>query len=349
VASPDAERRLHRQEDLNGSRESDPLIALTSGEPAGVGPDLCLRLAGESIAARLLALGDPALFRARASALGLDVELDLVDDLRATQPHRPGRLQLLPVGLAAPVVPGELNPDNARGVVEMLELAVGACIEGIADALVTAPVQKSVINSAGIAFTGHTELLGELTGCAHPVMMLTSPRLKVALATTHLPLAAVPENITHEGLARTIRIVDEDLKRHFGLARPRILVLGLNPHAGEDGVLGTEELTTIRPVVAELSASGIEVLGPVSADTAFTSASLERCDVVVAMYHDQGLPALKAQDFGEIVNVTLGLPIVRTSVDHGTALALAGTGRASAASLEAAVRLAIRMATSTPA
>lgn len=346
MASPDSERSLHRQEALKRSYQSAPLVALTSGEPAGIGPDICLKLASETIDARLVTLGDPGLFASRAGALGIEIDLVVIRNVAEAQSHRPGSLQLLPVELAGEVEPGHLNTANAPAVVEMLETAARACDEGLADALVTAPVQKSVISAAGIPFTGHTEFLGKLTGAGNPVMLLASSRLRVALATTHLPLAQVPEAITLSGLDSTIRTVDRDLRRWFGISSPRICVLGLNPHAGEDGTLGTEEQTTIGPAVAALRKDGIDVFGPVAADSAFTVASLARCDVVVAMYHDQGLPVLKAQDFGEIVNVTLGLPIVRTSVDHGTALEIAGTGRASAASLRAAVQLAIEMTTS---
>jgi 4-hydroxythreonine-4-phosphate dehydrogenase len=225
----------------------------------------------------------------------------------------------------------------------MLELAARACMAGSADAMVTAPVQKSTINEAGIPFSGHTEFLAELTGTPRVVMLLASDRLRVALATTHLPLAEVPAAITRADLTTTIGIIDRDLRTRFGFARPRILVLGLNPHAGENGVLGSEEVTTIRPVVEELRDRGIDLRGPVAADTAFTARSLAQCDVVLAMYHDQGLAPLKAQHFGEIVNITLGLPIIRTSVDHGTALDLAATGRADHRSLRAALEQAIAL------
>lgn len=344
MASADAVPGVHRQKALSQTHETSPLIALTSGEPAGIGPDICIRLAQEAIPARLAFLGDPDTFAERAAALDADIRFDPIDDIASAEPHREGQLQLLPVGLREAAVAGVLNPDNARAVVAMLDIGARACIAGKADALVTAPVQKSVINQAGIRFSGHTEYLGELTGAAQTVMLLAGPRLRVALATTHLPLAEVPAAITRKRLGGTIRIIDRDLKNHFGLEHPRILVLGLNPHAGENGVLGREEIDTIGPVVAEMKSVGIDVSGPVSADTAFTDASLRRCDVVLAMYHDQGLPVLKAQGFGEIVNVTLGLPIIRTSVDHGTALTLAGTGKASHASLKAAVDLAIELA-----
>jgi 4-hydroxythreonine-4-phosphate dehydrogenase len=241
-------------------------------------------------------------------------------------------------------VAGRLDPANAHYVLELLRLGVRLCTSGECRALVTAPVQKSVINEAGIPFTGHTELLAELTGTSDPVMLLAGKSLRVALATTHLPLRQVPDALTQSGLERTIRILATDLQARFGLAAPRILVLGLNPHAGERGTLGDEEIRVIEPALAAARTQGIDVLGPVSADTAFGAASLARCDVVLAMYHDQGLPVLKTLEFGEIVNVTLGLPIVRTSVDHGTALDLAGSGRARHDSLRAAVRLATELA-----
>lgn len=248
------------------------------------------------------------------------------------------------MSLSRPVVAGQLDPANAAGVIEMLERGTAACMNGTADALVTAPVQKSTIAEAGFRFSGHTEFLAGLTGTERVVMMLAGPRLKVALATTHLPLAEVPAAITPGALTTTLEIVDRDLRLRFGIERPRLLVLGLNPHAGENGLLGSEERDVIEPVVARLRNAGLAITGPVSADTAFTDASLAGCDIVVAMYHDQGLPALKARDFGEIVNVTLGLPIIRTSVDHGTALSLAGTGRASHLSLQTAVLLACGLA-----
>ena len=289
-------------------------------------------------------LGDPETLRARATTLGLDLEIATVAVPGDTSPQRPGRLDVLPILQQTGTEPGRLDPANAAAVIRMLETGVDACLRGEAAALVTAPVQKSTISAAGFAFTGHTEFLAARCGASHPVMLLASPTLRVALATTHLPLAAVPAAITRPGLEATIRVVDADLRRRFGIERPRILVLGLNPHAGESGLLGTEEQETIGPVVDALSGEGLDLAGPVSADTAFTEASLAGVDVVVAMYHDQGLPALKARGFGEIVNVTLGLPIVRTSVDHGTALALAGTGRARHDSLRAALELAIGLA-----
>lgn len=349
MASADPGTGLHRQKALSQqTRHIAPVIALTSGEPAGIGPDICLALANEPIDARLAVYGDPALLTARAEALGIDVAIIELEDITAIEHHRAGRLQLVPLALARTAEPGRLDAANARAVITMLDAGIEACTSGAADALVTAPVQKSVINEAGIPFSGHTEYLGQRTGAKQTVMLLASRRLRVALATTHLPLAGVPAAITRDGLIATIRIIDRDLKHRFGIAKPRVMVLGLNPHAGESGVLGREELTTIGPAIDELAQDGIDVFGPVSADSAFTEASLQRCDVVLAMYHDQGLPVLKAQAFGEIVNLTLGLPIIRTSVDHGTALPLAGTGQASHASLRAAVDMAIELAARQP-
>ena len=320
-----------------------PVIVVSSGEPAGIGPDISLALATRPFAARIAVLGDSALLESRARALNQRVELRQCDDVSAIAPHEPGRLQVLPVALPTPVTAGKLDPRNAAYVLAMLRWATELCVAGKSQALVTAPVQKSVITQSGVKFSGHTELLAELTGAPQPVMLLAGKTLRVALATTHLPLRSVAAALDRERLENLIRITHRDLQRRFRIERPRMLVLGLNPHAGESGTLGTEELTVIEPAVRALAAEGLDVTGPVSADTAFTPESLARCDVVVAMYHDQGLPVLKALSFGEIVNVTLGLPIVRTSVDHGTALSLAGTGRARADSLFAAVELALAL------
>jgi len=296
------------------------------------------------VAARLAVLGDPALLRARAEAIGVELDLVVRGHARETEPHRPGILQVLPVATAAAVTPGRLDEANAGYVLAMLEQAVALCRRGEAGALVTAPVQKSVIVESGRPFTGHTEFLADLTDTPLPVMLLAGPRLRVALATTHLPLRDVPAAITRDRLDQVLRVLARDFAAKLGIPEPRILVLGLNPHAGERGTLGDEEITTIGPALEALRADGLHLIGPVPADTAFTPESLARCDVVLAMYHDQGLPVLKASGFGEIVNVTLGLPIVRTSVDHGTALELAGTGRARHESLRAAVELAIELA-----
>ena len=322
---------------------SPPVIVVSSGEPAGIGPDICVALATRPFAARLAVLGDPELLAARARAIRANVQLLQCRDASNIAPHVRGSLQVLPVPVRAPVTAGRLDTSNASYVLEMLRRGTALCMAGTAAALVTAPVQKSVISNSGVEFSGHTEFLAELTGTAQPVMLLAGKTLRVALATTHLPLRAVADALDTAKLTNIIRITHDDLRRRFRLERPRVLVLGLNPHAGESGTLGTEEISVIEPAVRNLVAQGLTVLGPVSADTAFTPESLARCDVVVAMYHDQGLPVLKALSFGEIVNVTLGLPIVRTSVDHGTALPLAGTGRARPDSLFAAVELALTL------
>jgi 4-hydroxythreonine-4-phosphate dehydrogenase len=316
---------------------------VSSGEPAGIGPDIALALASRAFDARIAVLGDPNLFESRAHALGLNVKLRPWGDVAAVGAHEPGSLEVLPVALFAPVDAGKLDTRNAAYVLAMLRRATELCLAGTARAVVTAPVQKSVITQSGVEFSGHTELLAELTGAPQPVMLLAGKSLRVALATTHLPLRSVAAALDRDKLTSLIRITHADLRRRFRIERPRILVLGLNPHAGESGTLGTEEISIIEPAVRAIAAEGLDVTGPVSADTAFTPESLARCDVVVAMYHDQGLPVLKALSFGEIVNVTLGLPIVRTSVDHGTALALAGTGRARPDSLFAAVDLALSL------
>ncbi|MBN1238335.1 MAG: 4-hydroxythreonine-4-phosphate dehydrogenase PdxA [Gammaproteobacteria bacterium] len=320
------------------------VIALTSGEPAGIGPDLCAMLAQRDLPLRLAVLGDPAVLDARAAALGIALDLRLRKTPDDVEPHARGALEVLPEPAAAPVVPGRLDPANADYVLRMLRRAAALCMDRSCAALVTAPVQKSVISHAGVAFSGHTEFLAELTGAPLPVMMLASEALRVALLTTHLPLRAVPDAVTRDRIERTVEVLHRDLRARFGIDAPRILVLGLNPHAGEQATLGVEERDVIEPAVQGLIARGFDLTGPVAGDTAFTRESLGRCDAVLAMYHDQGLAPLKALSFGGVVNVTLGLPIVRTSVDHGTALTLAGTGRAKADSLLAAVSLAHTLA-----
>ena len=323
-----------------------PLIVVSSGEPAGIGPDISLALASRRFAARLAVLGDLSLLQARARLLGSSLELRACGEPAEVAAHEVGRLQVLPVALPAPVEPGKLDTRNAPYVLSMLERGTELCVAGTARALVTAPVQKSVITQSGVKFSGHTELLAELTGTPQPVMLLAGKNLRVALATTHLPLRAVAAALDRAKLEELIRIVHRDLQRRFRIERPRVLVLGLNPHAGESGTIGTEEQTVIEPAVRALAAEGLDVTGPVSADTAFTPESLARCDVVVAMYHDQGLPVLKHVGFGNAVNVTLGLPIVRTSVDHGTALDLAGRGGVDSGSFVAAIALAATLSRS---
>jgi 4-hydroxythreonine-4-phosphate dehydrogenase len=315
-------------------------LVLTSGEPAGIGPDLCLAVAGRGWPYQLVVAGDARLLQERAQALGLQVVLEPHEPGSPPAPHRPGRLPVLAQSLAVRARPGHLNPANARYVLGMLDSAVAGCLRGEFAAMVTAPVHKGVINDAGVPFRGHTEYLAARLGGARPVMLLVAGTLRVALATTHLPLADVPAAITRERLLETLTVLHLGLREQFRLDAPRIAVCGLNPHAGESGHLGREEIDVIAPAVADAVGRGINATGPVPADSAFTPAALARADAVLAMYHDQGLTVLKHMGFGRAVNVTLGLPIVRTSVDHGTAIALAGTGRAETGSLEAAIGLA---------
>jgi len=324
-------------------------IVVTIGEPAGIGPDLAVRLAERTWPARLVLAGDRELLRERARRLGAGVRL--VPYLRG-RAATPGALEVAHFPVAVPVQAGRLDAANARAVIASLDAAVAGCMAGEFAAMVTAPVQKSVINDAGIAFTGHTEFLAQRTGAPAVVMLLVGAApwgsLRVALATTHLPLSAVPAAITRETLTRTLRIAVADLERKFGIANPRLGVCGLNPHAGEGGYLGREEIDVIGPVLTELRAEGLDVAGPLPADTVFVPARARDYDCIVAMYHDQGLPVLKHASFGHGVNVTLGLPIVRTSVDHGTALDLAADAALARAadpgSLFAAVDLAIDLA-----
>ncbi|MDD5037198.1 MAG: 4-hydroxythreonine-4-phosphate dehydrogenase PdxA [Methylococcaceae bacterium] len=317
-----------------------PRILLTAGEPAGIGPDLCVLIAQRAFPCELTVAGDPNLLMARAQQLG--VGLKLVEAGESMGLHQPGSLKLLSVDCPVSPVCGELNLDNANYVLETIATGTRACLDGRFDALVTAPVHKGVINQAGVAFTGHTEYIAEFAG-GHPVMMLTTEGLKVALATTHLPLKEVSAAITPERLSAVIRILHDDLIRRFAIAQPHILVCGLNPHAGEDGHLGREELDVIEPVLNSFRHEGMRLTGPLPADTLFLPKNLQRADAVLAMYHDQGLPVLKYRGFGKAVNITLGLSIIRTSVDHGTALDLAGTGRIDTGSLEAAIGMAIAM------
>ena len=318
-----------------------PIVAITSGEPAGVGPELCLRIVEREWPARLVVLGDIELMRARAAALGSSVR---VVPFEAAVAPVPGVVEVLHQGLARPSLPGKLDPANGAYVLRLLDHAIAGCLDGRFAAMVTAPVHKGVINDAGVAFSGHTEYLAEHTATPLVVMMLAGGGMRVALATTHLPLRAVPDALTRDSLAAVIRIQHADLVSKFGIAAPRILVAGLNPHAGEGGHMGREEIDVIIPVLERLRAEGMALVGPLPADTLFVPHTLAHGDAVLAMYHDQGLPVLKHASFGGGVNVTLGLPIIRTSVDHGTALDLAGSGRADAGSLFAAIELAIDMA-----
>ena len=317
-----------------------PRIAITAGEPAGIGPDLCVALSNQALAAELVILADPDLLESRARELG---ESFSSIAYKADTPAKAGNLLVEPVPVASPVHAGTLNPANAASVLSMLDRAIEGCLKGEFDAMVTAPVHKGLINDAGIPFTGHTEYLAANTNTAQVVMMLTAPGLRVALATTHLPLSEVPSAITSTSLTSVLHCLHNGLESAFGLSRPRILVAGLNPHAGESGHLGHEEADVIEPVLKKLKAQGMNLTGPLPADTLFTPGYLEKADAVLAMYHDQGLPVLKHLGFGQAVNITLGLPFIRTSVDHGTALDLAASGKAGSGSLLAAIRQAIEM------
>lgn len=323
-----------------------PVIAYTCGEPAGIGPDLAIALASQPLPCRLRVLGNIDVLSARARQLGQSVdfmELGQKDDPPA---HAPGRLAVQSVPIAAPVAAGRLDVRNSLHVLALLDAALTGCMDGRLGAMVTGPVHKGVINDAGVPFTGHTEYLAEKSGTKKVVMMLTGGGLRVALATTHLPLKDVPAAITSDSIEEALAILHRDLVEKFGIANPRIAVCGLNPHAGESGHLGREEIEVIEPVLDRLRAQGMNLIGPLPADTLFAQLRKQPADAVLAMYHDQGLPVLKYASFGEGINVTLGLPFIRTSVDHGTALELAGSGQAETGSLLAAIKLAIELATS---
>jgi len=323
------------------------LFALTPGEPAGIGPDLCLLLARVAQPEILIAIASRDLLAARAEQLGLAIELINTEPAQwPQQPAAAGSLYVWDTPLAAPVQPGQLDARNAHYVLQTLTRAGQGCLDGHFAGMITAPVHKGVINEAGIAFSGHTEFLAELTHTPQVVMMLATRGLRVALVTTHLPLRDVADAITPERIRRVARILDRDLRTKFGIAQPRILVCGLNPHAGEGGHLGREEIEVIEPTLAQLRGDGLNLVGPLPADTLFTPKHLEHCDAVLAMYHDQGLPVLKYKGFGAAVNITLGMPIIRTSVDHGTALDLAGSGKIDCGSLQVALETAYQMAAS---
>ena len=310
-----------------------PTIAVTAGEPAGIGPEICAAVTQAALPARLVVIADRALLRERTK---IDWP-DFSGGCTATGPS----VSVLHVPLAVPSVAGRLDSRNSGHVLRMLGTACDGCSDGLFDAMATAPVHKGVINDAGIAFTGHTEFLQERTRAPHVVMMLAGGGMRVALATTHLALKDVAAHITRTGLVKTLRVLHHDLQHHFGIDAPRIAVAGLNPHAGESGHMGREEIDVIEPVIRELCGAGFNLSGPLPADTLFNPARLSHYDAVLAMYHDQGLPVLKYASFGAGVNVTLGLPIIRTSVDHGTALDIAGAGKADAGSLIEAIKLAI--------
>lgn len=318
-------------------------LAITPGEPAGIGYDLAIMLAQKSQAHELVVFGDRSTLEDRAAQLGLPLNLKTIQFGDEPERLKKGELAIAPIAVKERVVTGKLNTANARFVLQCLDQAIIACQNNHCHAMITGPVQKSVINDAGIAFSGHTEYLQEKTGCDRVVMMLATEGLRVALATTHLPLKEVADAINEKTLTEVIHILHKELQSKFGIAQPRIVVCGLNPHAGEGGHLGLEELETIIPTLEKLKTKNINCIGPLPADTLFTPKYLDTADAVLAMYHDQGLPVLKFKGFGQGVNITLGLPIIRTSVDHGTALDLAGTGQVDVGSLETAIDYAIQM------
>lgn len=320
-------------------------LALTPGEPSGVGPDILINLVQQGCDHELVAYADPAMLQARAAQLG--IALKLRPPSNPPQPLKPNELAYVAVELAEPATPGTLNKANARYVLNSLDAAIAACQSKFCHGMVTGPVQKSIINEAGVAFSGHTEYLAERTATPQVVMMLATTELRVALATTHLPLRDVADSITQPMLRRVLTILLDDLQHKFNIPAPTVLVCGLNPHAGEGGHLGHEEIEIITPVCDEFRARGVKLVGPLPADTLFTSKYLDHADAVLAMYHDQGLPVLKYLGFGRAANITLGLPIIRTSVDHGTALDLAGTGSADSGSLLTAIHVAATMALQT--
>lgn len=322
-----------------------PRIVITSGEPAGIGPDLVLAAAMSSWDAQLVVLGNQALLAERARLLGLSVIFEPYSSTHAVELHRPGTLPLIDLPLGNPCVPGVLEPGNVSYVLAQLDMAVELCTANECQAMVTAPINKAVINRAGIPFSGHTEFLAAATGTDRVVMMLVSDALRIALATTHIPLRDVPDAIDAPSLLETLNIIHAHLMTQCGIEQPRITVLGLNPHAGENGHLGLEDKTIIEPVCEAAREQGMSIAGPLPADSAFIPAMREQTDAYLAMYHDQGLPVLKALGFHKAVNITLGPPIVRTSVDHGTALDLAGMGKADSGSLKTAIRTAIDLVT----
>ena len=318
-------------------------IALTSGEPAGIGVDLCIQLAQHPpLECEIVVLADVELLKQRAKQLNLPLTIRLYDAQLPAVCHAIGELCVLPISLASSAQAGILNQANSGYVLALLDRATQGCINGEFSAMVTAPVHKGIINEAGIPFTGHTEYIAQITD-GHPVMMLATEGLRVALVTTHLPLSQVSEAITPDTLESVIRILHHDLITRFGIAHPTILVCGLNPHAGENGYLGREEIDVIDPVLEKLRAEGMNLQGTLPADSLFTPKYLDNADAVLAMYHDQGLPVLKYKGFGNAVNITLGLPVIRTSVDHGTALDIAGSGRSDIGSLQYAVKTALTM------
>ncbi len=318
-------------------------IAITPGEPAGIGPDLVLELAAQDWPVELVLCADPELIRSRAKLLGKEIELIEYNPELPAQPQRAGTLTIAPHKLGQPAEPGVLNAANGRYVLDTLQFACEQNMSHAFSAVVTGPVNKGIINKAGVSFSGHTEFFAQLSETPDVVMLLATTGLRVALVTTHIPLAYVAKAITEDRLIKIITIINSEMKQKFGIQQPKIYVCGLNPHAGEDGHLGREELDIITPTLTKLRDEGIDLTGPLPADTLFQPKYLDDADVVLAMYHDQGLPVLKSVGFGSSVNITLGLPFIRTSVDHGTAIDLAGTGKADAGSMFTAVNQAIEM------
>lgn len=320
-----------------------PRILITPGEPAGIGPDIVVQIAQQTWPAELIVITDPEMLFARAKQIDLPLKLTEISLAKPPMAHTPGTLKIIPVKLPVASIPGQLNSANAGFVIDCLNLATDLCLENNAKALVTGPVQKSVINEAGIAFTGHTEFLAARCQASQVIMLFVVDSLKVALLTTHIPLSQVAEAITQKKIIATVQLLNSELKKHFGIEKPVILVSGLNPHAGESGHLGHEEIDIIEPALDLLRKENIHVIGPLPADTLFTQKYLNNADAVLAMYHDQALPVVKNLGFDRAVNVTLGLPIIRTSVDHGTALDIAGSKNANAGSMQEAVKLAIKL------
>lgn len=325
------------------TESNTPRVVITPGEPAGIGPDLVIALAQQAWPVELVICADPDLLLSRALQLSMPLTLRGYQPGQPAQPQQAGSLTILPIAAPATIIPGQLNVANSAYVVETLARACDGCLNGEFAALITGPVHKGIINDAGVPFSGHTEFFADRSRCDRVVMMLATEELRVALATTHLPLAAVSAAITRQSLHEVITILHHDLQTKFGIAQPQIYVCGLNPHAGEGGHMGREELDVINPALDELRQLGITLVGPLPADTLFQPKYLQHADAVLAMYHDQGLPVLKYQGFGRAVNITLGLPFIRTSVDHGTALELAATGSADPGSFITALNLAIKM------
>ena len=318
-----------------------PRIVITTGEPAGIGPDILIQTIQQPLNADVVVIADPSMLKQRADLLDLPLNISEFDHDETLSPHIPGHIKLMQVTMRTACIPGIPDKNNVDYVLQTLELACQGCLSKEFSAMVTGPVNKAIINQAGYSFTGHTEFLAGMCGSGYPVMLLANEKLRVALVTTHIPLAEVSSFITRERVEQVIRTTSHDLNRRFAINQPRLLVCGLNPHAGEDGHLGTEELDIVLPVVEKLRKEGMNVYGPVPADTAFTRSTLAGVDAVICMFHDQGLPVIKSMGFGETVNITLGLPVIRTSVDHGTALTLAGTGKADHSSMLAAINSAI--------